>query len=463
MEAADRIVNVDTTQTRSRTMKLGLTHWDGDDNVKDGFVLYSSIYPEDPNHNYVRILNMEGKQVHQWDMGTKRPGLWSYMPEPRCVSKYTTSSSGDKGFILAMTKLPENEIHEHHDFIAWMQDSGGCIQLIDWNGNIIWTYKDEYQHHDARLTREGNLVYIANEVLKNKKEAKEIINLAASHRGFPKKLPFYPSVYVDVIKMVNPVNGELLFEWHAAQHLDPQIDVLNYNDPLDEWNHGNTVVPLYENKNDSSKLTHLLVSFRQISTIVKIDVSNGNFERILKMPFVSQQHDCSSIEEGNTNRILVFDNRYIPNDFAPSAFSRVVEYDLTEKEPCPFLPLVMGPKIRWMYVDGVCDLFSAYISGAQRLSHFTLEKHGIQYTLITEGMKGRIFIVKTVIEKNPKETDTPRLLNSIIWEYMNPEIAPGDARKTVLGRSSIFRSRYYTQDYFSSSQLNEMKTPSSRL
>jgi hypothetical protein len=311
------------------------------------------------------------------------------------------------------------------------------------------------------------LAYISNEVLTDQREHDQIVEKAVEHRGFskvPDTVP--PKLYSDVIVIADPISGERLFTWHASTHFDPEIDVLNFNDPFDEWNHGNTIVPLYENPADRTEVTHLMVSFRQISTIIKIDVKTGDFIRLLRTPFISQQHDCTIIEEGSTDRILVFDNRYIPNDFAPLAFSTVVQYNLKDHGPYPYFPGLEGPKIEWIYLDGA-DFFSAYISGAQRLPGFTLLEHGVNYTLITEGMKGRIFIVRSNVYM--RDDGTPHVKNRVIWEYLNPELAAdNDPRASILGRASVFRSRLVAPSMFSKEQIAEMnakalENPSSKL
>ena len=133
------IDNVDLQTTRERTMKLGLTYKEEDSNIEDGYILYSSIYPQDKQHNYVRIINMQGKEVHKWDLGTKRPGLWAYMPEPETTEKYRKEN--EKGLILAITQMPMDEIKEPHKFIAWDTDRGGCMQLLTFDNQVIWTYK----------------------------------------------------------------------------------------------------------------------------------------------------------------------------------------------------------------------------------------------------------------------------------------------------------------------------------
>merc|ERR1712032_1071491 len=102
------------------------------------------------------------------------------------------------------------------------------------------------------------------------------------------------------------------------------------------------------------------------------------------------------------------------------------------------------------------DLYSGYIGGAQRLPGYTLEEHGVHYTLITEGMKGRMFIVKTTIGTSDGEKVFE---NKVVWEFMNPEIAPGQRiEDLVLGRTSVFRSRYVLPDLFSAEQLERMSS-----
>lgn len=448
------IDNIDKKSTRERTMKLGLTHSETDKNLEDGFIIYSSIYPADKSHNYVRLIDLQGNQVHKWDLGSKRPGLWAYMPTEDTTERYR--KEGEKGMVFAISQMPLEEISEPHQFVSWVSDRGGYMQLLTFDNQVVWTYKDEYQHHDARLTREGNIAYLANELLKDSEKVREIINKACEHRGIKPPKQLQP-LYSDVIKIADPISGEILFEWKAADHLDPKIDVLNYNDPFDEWNHGNTIVPIYENEENEKELTHLMVSFRQISTIVKIEVKTGKFQRLLKSPFISQQHDCSLIE-GEPNRVLLFDNRYAPNDFAPTSFSTVVEYNLAASAPFALFPGVVGPKIEWIYLDGT-DFYSSYISGAQRIPGFNLQQHGVQYTLITEGMEGRIFIVKTTLSDRIHPIyNTPIMENKIIFEFMNPEITQGFGKEVILGKSSIFRSRFVFPSMFSDDQLAQLRT-----
>ena len=126
-----RVINIDTIYTRERTMKLGMTCNDRDENIRSGFIVYSSCYPKDKDHNFVRVLDMEGNQVHQWDMGNKMPGLWSYIPNPECISRYVKPNQ--KGCLFAITKIPP-AVTVKQDFVAWEADRGGLMELIDFDG-----------------------------------------------------------------------------------------------------------------------------------------------------------------------------------------------------------------------------------------------------------------------------------------------------------------------------------------
>jgi outer membrane protein assembly factor BamB len=185
-------------------------------------------------------------------------------------------------------------------------------------------------------------------------------------------------MWADVIVEVD-ASGERRWEWRAAERLDPGRYPLAFNDHRSEWTHGNTVVPLGDDR--------VLASFRNISTIAIIDKATGRFEWELGPEVLAQQHDPSLLENGN---ILVLDNGAHRGD-NPLPFSRVLEI------------APAGNEIVWSYQDPTpYAFFSAYISGARRLPNGN--------TLITEGLFGRMFQV------------TPE--GEVVWEYTNPHFHP---------------------------------------
>src|SRR5205823_11071978 len=108
------------------------------------------------------------------------------------------------------------------------------------------------------------------------------------------------------------------------------------------WTHGNTVAETADG--------NLLVSFRNISTVIMIERATGNIVWELGGPPLAQQHDPRPLPNGN---VLIFDNGTHRRDH-PATFSRVIEVDPRTSE------------IVWEYVDqSLFEFFSPYISGAQ--------------------------------------------------------------------------------------------------
>jgi hypothetical protein len=256
---------------------------------------------------------------------------------------------------------------------------------VDWDGNVVWEHRDIDHHHDARRTESGGAIYLTVELMS---EA-----LAAKVQG-GNPITGENGMWADVIVEVD-ASGKRIWEWHAAEHLDPERDIITFNDSRDEWSHGNTVAPLPDSR--------VLFSFRNISTVGIIDKASGEIVWRLGPEVLAQQHDPSMLPNGN---VLVYDNGSHSAQH-PLPFSRVVEVETSAN-------LVV-----WEYSDNPAyNFFSPYISGARRLPNGN--------TLITEGMFGRMFQV------------TPE--GDIVWEYINPHYHE-DAENVVANR--VFRATHY--------------------
>jgi hypothetical protein len=129
-----------------------------------------------------------------------------------------------------------------------------------------------------------------------------------------------------------------------------------------EWTHGNAIIELPDG--------NLLVSFRNISTIIKIDRPSGRVVWKLGPPMLSGQHAPTPLPDGN---LLIFDNgpHRLDQTFP---FSSVIEINPATNE------------IVWKYQEAFPPSFySDRISNAQRLLN--------DNTLINEGQFGRFFEV----------------------------------------------------------------------
>ncbi len=332
--------------TWRRTRKLGLTAHDPEKAFL-GYTLYTPMAGD----GTVYLLDMEGNEVHTWRMPLP-PGLYAYLLP--------------NGNLFYAAKTP---VEGESLFPAWPVFKGGAMMEVDWDGNVVWEHRDALNHHDARRTEAGGAIYLTLEQIPEELRARVQGGLDGTEHG--------GVMYADRIVEVD-ADGATTWEWHAKDHLDPEVDVITPSDMRDEWSHGNTVDPLPGGD--------VLVSFRNISTVARIDRATGDFVWKIGWDVLSQQHQPTLLENGN---VLLFNNGSRRRRH-PLIYSSVLEI-----EP-------QSGKVVWEYRDSssLFSFLSSYISGAQRLPNGN--------TLICEGLPGRIFEVTPVGE--------------IVWEYVNPHM-----------------------------------------
>ena len=353
-------------QTRRRIARTGLTAYDPS-KASPGYTLYAPL----SGNGEVYLLDPNGEVAHQWNMPYP-PGLYGYLL-PNGNLFYGGKVRDDGGWDI---------------FEAMKRFKGGVMLEVDWDGNILWEHRDPHHHHDARRTESGGCLYMTVERMDNAQAAKVSGGQPGTDSG---------GMYADVLVEVD-ADGNRIWEWHAAEHLDPERHVITFNDLRDEWSHGNTVVPLPNDR--------VMFSFRNISTVGIIDKATGNIEWQIGDNVLAQQHDPSLLDNGN---VLIYDNGS-HSRHNPLPASRVIEVDTATNE------------IVWEYRDNPpFNFFSAYISGARRLPNGN--------TLITEGQPGRIFQVT--------------LDGDVVWEYINPHFAPNEQGYEI---NSVFRSNHYLRE-----------------
>jgi len=312
------------------------------------------------------LIDMAGEIVHQWEFPLT-PGNYAYlMPNGNLL----WSGRTEEGPPLRRGK-------------------GGLLREYDWDGNILWEYKDDNQHHDFRRCPNGNTIYLGWEALPDQAAARVIGGIPGTEKD--------GVIYGDYIREVNPA-GETVWEWHFHEDETiedhPLIEVVDRN----EFAHANACYPM-ENGD-------VLVSFRRIHTIAIIDRQTKKFRWSHRDVMWGTTHDVQLLENGN---MLFFANGiYTPLN----PFSRVVELNPETREEV------------WDYRgQPTWTFFSPNISGAQRLWSGN--------TLICEGQMGRIFEV------------TPD--GEIVWEYVSPFFGPYNwfgLEKGGAGKS-VFRAYRY--------------------
>ncbi len=354
-------------QQRVRRMRTGLIAHDPAQALQ-GYTLFAPMLGD----GTVYLVDMQGETVHTWRM-PYRPGAYGYLL--------------DSGHLFYSGKVME----DLERFEAWPRFKAGAALEMDWNGKVLWEIKHPDHHHDARKLRNGNVMLLCLRALPASLAARVTGGLAGTEAPGG-------TIYADYLLEVT-TGGRIVWEWRSWEHLDFDTEVLTPQDHRAEWTHANTVAEMDDG--------NLVVSFRNISTVVIVERRTGRVIWKLGSPPLAQQHDPRPLPNGN---LLIFDNGPHRRDH-PVPYSRVIEVD------------PRTGAIVWEYRDqSLFDFFSPYISGAQRLANGN--------TLICEGCDGRIFEVTAGGE--------------VVWEFVSPHFAHEAGRPGL--NNWVFRAFRYSAD-----------------
>jgi hypothetical protein len=314
------------------------------DHAFTGFTLFA---PLPSTNRTVYLINMQGEVVHTWQM-----------PYPPGQSGYLT----DRGTLFYNGQIP-NDSH-----VGRAPYRGGAALEMTWDGRILWEVKHPDHNHDGIRLRNGHVMLICQKPLPDEIAAKVEGGRPGSE---------YDSGKMDAPYLVEmTTDGKIVWEWRSWEHLDPVADPITaVQDDRDVWTVANGVSEMPDG--------NLILSFRDISTVVMINRESGTIYWKLSAPPLAGQHAPYLLANGH---ILLFDNG--PHRLDQSfPYSRVLEIDPATKE------------IVWKFQEArVADFFSPRLSNAQRLPNGN--------TLINEGWFGRFFEVTSD--------------GNLVWEYVNP-------------------------------------------
>ena len=276
------------------------------------------------------------------------PGLYGYLTE--------------RGTLFHNGKIP-NETH-----LGQSPFMGGAALEMDWNGRVLWEVKHPEHHHDGLRLRNGNVLLMCSMPLPD-----EIVRKVQG--GLPGTEYDNGRMNGDYLLELT-TEGKVVWEWRTWDHMDPaDYPITAVQDGRDDWTHANGFYEMPDG--------NILLSFRNVSSVIMINRKTGEVYWKLGAPPLSGQHAPYILGDGH---ILLFDNgpHRLDETFP---YSRVLEIDPATKE------------IVWKFQEPIpSNFFSPRISNAQRLPNGN--------TLINEGLFGRFFEV------------TPE--GDIVWEYVNP-------------------------------------------
>lgn len=166
---------------------------------------YNLIYPH--NQPNVYLLNNCGEVVHTWtDDENFRPGNTAYLRTDGTLVKTKRDAviTGDA---------------------IWAGGGGEFIEIRDWENNLMFSYalnNDSLRlHHDIAPMPNGNILGVAWE---NKSMEQAI------QAGRDTALMDQDKVWSEYIFEINPESGEIVWEWHAWDHL-----IQDYDDTKDNF------------------------------------------------------------------------------------------------------------------------------------------------------------------------------------------------------------------------------------
>ncbi len=332
------------------------------------------------------LIDMEGRFVNYWQL-PGRPSEITYMLP--------------NGNIIYPVKIIDEKSPKFAGFC------GADILEVDWNNNIVWRHRDEFQHHTTQRLKNGNTIYLF--IVETPPDiAKLVVG------GKPGTEDKGKHMWTCGLREVNP-QGEVVWEWLAYEHLDPVEDgIICPMEHRDEWTHGNSIEE-FDNGD-------ILTCFRYPSLVVRIDKKTGKIKWKWGQGKVYHPHNPTILDNGN---ILLFDNGpHRPDSYI--AYSKCVEFNPETGE------------IVWEYIGNPpTEFFSSVCAGCQRLPNGN--------TLIMESTRGRIFEVTYEGE--------------LVWEYIIPfyaQVRSGQGSFN-LGRNNFTHRAYrYPLDWegFKDKDLN---------
>jgi hypothetical protein len=392
----------------------------------DGYTLFAPIMS-----TTTYLINLSGEVVHTWN-SNYNPRMSAYLPET--------------GHLLRTAKMSVNPTFD-------AGGAGGGVEIIDWDGNVIWDFEystDQHcLHHDIEMLPDGNVLMIAWEY----KTALEAI--AAGRNPALVIDALWPDHIIEV-EPTGATGGNIVWEWHVWDHLiqdyDPTKDnygvVADHPELIDinfapgmDLNHINSV-------DYNPEFDQIILSAHAFAEIWVIDHSTtteeaaghtggnsgkggdilyrwGNPQAYRAGGEADQkffrQHDAHWIEPGlpGEGNILVFNNGAGRPEGNYSSVDEIVPPVDSNGNYYLAPGSAYGPEnLAWTYTaENPGDFFALNLGGAQRLPDGN--------TLISDGPHGVFFEV------------TPA--GDIVWEYVNP--FPGPNRRRT------FKAHRYAPDY----------------
>ena len=338
----------------------------------------------------VHLLGLDGTVINQWGTAEDQISWAKPIFDPRGDILAMTGITNIEGYVIPLpNRLVQFDVEGNRFF--------------EWGDFVLSRAQFAAIHHDMHRLDSGNTLVLCAALVDEPSIS--------------------PNTLVDDCVMELDWEGNIVWEWYTFEHFDE----FGFSDEArqmisdvgGDWGHANSLSVIPPNNHADPAFTpgNIMISYRQINTIIIIDRQTGDIAwKIGPGNAVTiGQHDAHMISEGRPGEgnILAFDNG-LQAGFPPISrpFSQVVEIDPTTNQVAWRYNATFSGFPQW-------DFFSPIISGAQRLANGN--------TVITEGTKGRLFEIAPNGE--------------IVWEFWNPYFESSIGPTGLEVRNySVFRS-----------------------
>ncbi len=350
---------------------LGISEFFDEAKVDDNYILVN-----DATSNSAYLMDKRSKKLFNFELNDKRIG--------NDVQLLTD------GRLLANLEVDDPSIE--------IGGFGGLIQLLGIDGSVQWSFEysseDYIAHHDAELLPNGNIIFQIWE----RKTAEE-----ALEAGYSLEVDVFP----DGILEVDPTSNEIIWEWHAWNHLiqehddtksnfgviadNPQLINVNYiTDEKGDIMHANGLS--YDANNDiiylsANFFSEVWVIDHSTTTEEAASSAGGNYGKGGNLIY----RFGNPLAYNNQNGPVRFDHNHYPNLLSGQDEGKMLifsngfkagkstVYELELPNSFELQPNADNePKVLWSFTND--SLFSPKVSGAVKLPNGN--------RLITEGDRG---------------------------------------------------------------------------
>ncbi|TBV26991.1 MULTISPECIES: arylsulfotransferase family protein [Flavobacteriaceae] len=344
----------------------------------EGIDTNSYIMVVDTNFNSVFLINHDGDELFEWDFTGEQLG--------------NDAELQDDGSLIVELKTNNSNI----SFGGY----GGKFRKINADQSTDWEVSysgSSYRaHHDFDYLSNGNIIFLVWE---------EVTATEAEQMGFSANNAIYPEAIVEL----NPETNEVVWEWHAKEHLIQDYDStkdnygvvannpnkinINYNSSQSDGDimHANGITV-----DETNDLIYVTVNYynevwvidHSTTTTEAASDTGGNYglggDLVYRFgnPDTYDNTGTITLNRVHYPNLLDTGNMLVYSNNIYNGQSAVIEYELN-----PPYQLVAGqdnePTVTWEFTD--TDLYSLTTSSAGRMSNGN--------TLIGEGTAGTIWEV----------------------------------------------------------------------